>query len=292
MVEIPGSALDLHLSLNCGQVFHWRALPAHPTDPTDPSHPRAWIGLIDQQPMILAQHEGRLLAPKGLETVAARYLALDHPIAAWCASAPKDAFTQASLAHCQGLRILRQPAWECVATFITSALKQVPHITQISHTLRARYGNPINAWGTTLHTYPTPEALARVSENDLRDCKLGFRAKNLLGAAQAVADGLVNLKAIPAMDDEAAIAELCKLRGVGRKVAMCVLLFAYGRMNAFPIDVWIDRILRERYLTAEPDATVRRLEQFAAETFGPHGGYIQQCLFHYARQTWRKPKGK
>jgi N-glycosylase/DNA lyase len=215
----------------------------------------------------------------------ARYFALDHPLAEIYASFPTDPTMAAALAYCRGMRIIRQAAWECLATFITSSMKQVAHIAQISHTLRSRYGEPAGASGR--HVYPTPECLARLSEADLRACALGYRARNLLKTARMIADGEVNLDAIRSMDDDAARAELCRLGGVGEKVANCVLLFAFERVRAFPIDVWIERVLREHYFKGKRKITATRMRDFSREYFGHYGGYAQQYLFHHARSAKR-----
>jgi len=127
-----------------------------------------------------------------------------------------------------------------------------------------------------------------LSEADLRDCKLGFRAKNLLGAARMIASGEVSLEQVATLSDEAACEELCRLPGVGVKVANCTLLFGFGRLRAFPIDVWIERVLRELYFRRKRKVTARRLREFSASYFGPYGGYAQQYLFHHARMTWRR----
>jgi N-glycosylase/DNA lyase len=194
----------------------------------------------------------------------------------------------AALGYCRGMRLVRQPAWECLATFITSSMKQVAHIAQISHTLRRRFGGRV-AWnGRELFAYPEPEAIARLTEADLRACALGYRAKNLLGAARIIAEGEVDLASVAGMDDAAARAELCRLPGVGVKVANCALLFGFERLRAFPIDVWIERVLRELYFARKRNVTPLRLREFAASYFGPYGGYAQQYLFHHARKTWRK----
>ncbi len=133
-----------------------------------------------------------------------------------------------------------------------------------------------------LFRFPTPERLAACSEAELRDCKMGFRAPCLLAAARAIADGKFDLKKIRALDYAAARAELMKLRGVGGKIADCVLLFAYGFDSAFPVDVWIERALQELYFPRRR-ASDKRLRHFAATHFGPHAGYAQQYLFHYMR---------
>jgi N-glycosylase/DNA lyase len=107
-----------------------------------------------------------------------------------------------------------------------------------------------------------------------------------------VASGEVDLAAITRLEDEPALRELCRLPGVGVKVANCALLFAYERPRAFPIDVWIERILREIYFTRKRKVTVQRLKKFSESYFGPYSGYAQQYLFHHARKTWKLRGGQ
>ncbi len=131
-------------------------------------------------------------------------------------------------------------------------------------------------------SFPSAEKIASVTEKELRDCKMGFRAPNLLAAARQIADGKFDLEKIRALDYSAARAELMRLRGVGGKIADCVLLFAYGFDSAFPVDVWVERALQELYFPRRR-ASGPRLRRFAATHFGPHAGYAQQYLFHYVR---------
>ncbi|MGC3989894.1 MAG: DNA glycosylase [Chthoniobacteraceae bacterium] len=275
LVGIAAPNFDLGLTLDCGQLFHWVPRGA------------GWIGLADRTPLYVEADGDKLLAPVGTEEITRHFFALDHPLAEIYATFPQDEAMQAALAFCRGMRLVRQPAWECLATFITSAMKQVPHIRQISLQLRRRYGQPVEFAGTTLYTYPTPERLAECTEAELRECKLGFRAKNLLGAAKLIAAGMVSLESIATMDDETARAELCRLPGVGEKVANCALLFGFERLRAFPIDVWIERILREIYFRKKRKVTTGRLRDFSNTYFGEYGGYAQQYLFHHARKTWK-----
>jgi N-glycosylase/DNA lyase len=163
-------------------------------------------------------------------------------------------------------------------------MKQVAHIRQMSLTLRERYGEPVP--GSPVGSYPTPERLAGLHEDDLRACGLGFRAKNLLGSARRIADGKVNLEALRSLPTEALREALCEFPGVGRKVANCVLLFAYERLDAVPVDVWIARIataMRRR------KTSPLKLEGFSVRKFGPYAGYVQQYLFHHARTTGKLP---
>ena len=191
----------------------------------------------------------------------------------------------AAAEYCRGLRIIRQPKWECLATFITSAMKQVSHIRQISRALRERYGRRLLISVSHVYAFPSAERLARTTEEELRECALGYRARNLLATARLVASGEVNLEALAAWPDEELRAALCALPGVGPKVANCVMLFAYERLRAFPIDVWIERVLREKYFPRRRKLRAAELRDFARVHFGPHGGYAQQYLFHHARKT-------
>ena len=270
---------DLAATLECGQVFHWRKSGA------------GYVGIIGDSPCFAEQRGDQLLVTASLEKVARDYFALDHPLLGIYGTFPDDPAMNAAREFCSGMRIVRQPAWECLATFITSAMKQVAHIAQISHTLRERYGGRREWAGGVLFSYPTPERMAGLEEADLRACALGFRAKNLRNAARMIASGEVNLDAVAAMDDAAARAELCRLPGVGEKVANCALLFGFGRMRAFPVDVWIDRIVRHIYFPRRRNVTPRRLREFSASYFGEYAGYAQQYLFHHARLTWRRGKG-
>jgi len=276
LVACPVRNFDLELTLECGQVFHWVREGA------------GWLGTIGDRAMYVEQRGEELFVPKGTEKLAHHYFALDHPLAEICATFPEDPAMQAAQDFCRGMRIIRQPAWECTATFITSSMKQVAHIAQISHTLRRRYGQKVTWNGRELFSYPAPAVLAGLLEEDLRACALGYRAKNLLGSARMIATGEVNLEEIARMDDEAARTELCRLPGVGEKVANCALLFGFERVRAFPIDVWIERVLLEIYFPRKRRVTAGRLRDFSAKYFGEYGGYAQQYLFHHARKTWKK----
>lgn len=272
-MRIPAPDFDLALTLDSGQTFHWEPSGA------------GFLGAIGERAVYVEQR-GNALEILGAPTgVVARYFALDHPLAEICASFPRDPAMQSAADFCRGLRIIRQPRWECLASFITSSMKQVAHIRQISHALRRRFGKPRSLEEETVYVYPTPERIAALSEKDLRECALGYRAKNLLATAQLVSRGEVDLDRIARLPDDELRARLCALPGVGNKVANCVMLFAYERLRAFPIDVWVQRVLLEKYFPRRRKMTAGKLRDFAASHFGAHGGYAQQYLFHHARKT-------
>ena len=147
---------------------------------------------------------------------------------------------------------------------------------------------------THVYAFPSAERLGRTSERELRECALGYRAKNLLATARLVASGEADLEGWGQLPDDELRARLCELPGVGAKVANCVMLFAYERLRAFPIDVWIERVLRQQYFPRKRKVTAQQLRQFCDSYFGEHGGYAQQYLFHHARKgsTNRSQKGQ
>jgi N-glycosylase/DNA lyase len=284
LTEIPAPDFDLAMTLESGQVFHWEKAGS------------GFVGVIGDWPVYVEQRGDNLRigceetaqparGTRALPEIIRDYFALDHPLPEICASFPDDPVMSAAKEFCRGLRIIRQPKWECLATFICSSMKQVAHIRQISQKLRERFGDARRIDSYVVHTFPPPERIAASSEKELRKCALGYRAKNLLATARLVASGDVDLEKMEALADVDLGARLCELPGVGAKVANCVMLFAYERLRAFPIDVWIERVLRERYFPRARKLNAKRLKAFTQEYFGDHGGYAQQYLFHHARTT-------
>jgi N-glycosylase/DNA lyase len=284
--KIPAPDFDLALTLNSGQVFHWEKAGG------------GFVGTIEDRAVHVQQVRNALKVrdgeppsptrgPRVLPKVIAHYFALDHPLDEICASFPDDPVMNAARGFCRGLRIVRQPKWECLATFICSPMKQVAHIRQISLALRKRFGQQRKIGDHLAYTFPSAPRLARASERELRECKLGYRAENLRSTARLVSSGKANLEAWSALADADLREQLCALPGVGPKIGNCVMLFAYERLRAFPIDVWIERVLRQRYFPRRKKMTAQRLREFSERYFGEHGGYAQQYLFHHARTASR-----
>lgn len=202
------------------------------------------------------------------------------------ATFPEDEPMRAAVAHCRGLRLLRQEPWECLASFICSSTKQIVQIRQIVAMLSRRFGGrlAVGEGIAPVFSFPTAARIAEASEAELRECKLGFRAPYLLATARAVASGKINLSGLSELPMDEARAALLGFPGVGVKIADCVLLFAYGFPRAFPVDVWISRALRRLYFPKRRPKPPR-LRHFSQTYFGPHSGYAQQYLFHYMRTS-------
>lgn len=282
--SFPVRDYDLEATLNSGQAFRWQPVA------------KAWVGVIASHSVRIWSEPGSLHA----QTVGAlsnwnwltSYLQLEVDLEQVLATFPCDAPMQAAVAACRGLRLLRQDPWECLASFIMSSTKQIVQIRQIIALLCERFGEPLAsppgcgpAWA-----FPSAARLALATEADLRACKMGFRAKYLQATARRVTDGLIDLHGLGDLPLESARATLLQLPGVGRKIADCVLLFAYGFQRAFPVDVWVAKALHRLYFPRRR-LNLARMHQFAAHHFGPYGGFAQQYLFHYMRVKTRNPGG-
>lgn len=176
----------------------------------------------------------------------------------------------------RGIRILRQDLWETIVSFIISANNNIPRIKKIISALCESFGEKIEFDGKTFYGFPDSDTLAKLSIEDLKHIKAGFRDKYILDAAKKVSNGEINLDKLQKMSDSEAKKALMKINGVGSKVADCVLLFALGRYRTFPQDVWIKRIINEIYGVEEKD-----ISSFVTEHFGNFGGIAQQYLYYY-----------
>lgn len=260
---------DLRMTLESGQTFHWTEQDG------------GFTGCIGEEALFVRQ-EGSQLHYRGVgEDGLRHYFALDHDLDLIRESCKGHAVAHEASLACRGLRVMRQPHWECLATFILSPMKQVAHIRQMSLALRSTYGKRLP--GTPVRAFPSAEALSSASEDDLRKCGLGFRAKGLLGTARRVAEGKFDPDALATMQTAEAREALCTLPGIGRKVANCILLFSYERLEAVPVDVWIGRILGSFRPAKSRKATPEQLERYGERLLGRYAGYIQQYLFHQAR---------
>lgn len=264
--------LDLDATLTSGQSFSWKR-----------TADGRWRGWIEGRPcLVWSQGDAlRAVGPELTHAAVTHYFGLDLPLREIFASFPSDPWLDRARAFAPGLRILRQEPWETLCSFICSSLKQITQIEQINHELRRAFGREI---GAGLHSFPEPSILALATEAKLRACRLGFRASHLYAAARQVASSEVSLDHVTALPTDHAREELQRIRGVGEKVANCVLLFSYGRMEAFPIDVWVERVLRQLYFKNNPRVKHDRLRDFANMHFGPFRGYAQQFLFHWIRK--------
>lgn len=260
--------MNLRLTLmDSAQAFHWRKIGG------------VFAAVVD----------GRVLTSADEDAFARAYFddARDYSrLMEDCASYPVAA---RAVQATPGLRVLNQPPWEALLQFILSANNNVARIRALVTALNETYGEAHAFQGETLHGFPKPEVLANLTEAELRArVTCGYRAAYLIGTARMVADGFP-LNALSAMPIEQAREELMRLPGVGPKVADCVLLFGCRHADAFPVDVWVKRLMADWFgVTGSPAFLARE----ARRMFGERCGLIQQSLFHAARVGLIETGGK
>lgn len=192
----------------------------------------------------------------------------------------RDDFLQRAMEYGRGIRVLRQDEWEMLVSFIISQRKSIPAIRRAVELLSERFGERLGSDSEgPVYAFPTAEALCCAGEQALQECGLGYRTRYVLHAAQQAAEGTLDLKKLASLPDEALFARLMELDGVGKKVANCVCLFGYGRVGRVPVDVWIERLIRDEFAGQDP-----------FPQFGLEAGIVQQYLF-FIKEAWDKNRG-
>ncbi len=200
-----------------------------------------------------------------------------------------DNYMKESIEYGKGIRILNQDLWETIISFIISANNNIPRIKGIIERMSQRYGKKITYKEKEYYTFPTVEELSQASVQDLRNLGLGFRDIRIYETTHMILDGKVSLEELQNEKDFNKVREtLLALSGVGPKVADCILLFStLKRWEAFPIDVWVRRVMNELYIKNEDETKVnkKQIEKIAQEKFGNLAGIAQQYLFYWKREA-------
>jgi N-glycosylase/DNA lyase len=264
---------NLAASMDCGQIFGWHKEAA------------TYVGIIGSAAVSLRQSGDRVhfisdreISPERI----ASFLGLDEDIDAIRTQIAKDRVIRRIVESVSGLRILKQDAWPCLCSYILSANNRVNRIDLLVKQIALRFGEPHTVAGRTVYSLPEPGDLAACSESGVRSCGTGFRAPYLVEAARMVARGEVDLEAVRLMSEPEGREMLKRLPGVGDKIADCVQLFAFSKYTAFPVDVWIKRVIEQVYFhscTVGPE----EIRRFGQAYFGRYAGYAQEYIYYYAR---------
>lgn len=182
-----------------------------------------------------------------------------------------------------GVRILNQDPWETLISFIISANNGIPRIKKCIEALSESYGKKIGEYkGQTYYSFPEPEILKEMRIEELLKSGVGFRAKYIFNAAVIVGEKQMNIYRMKNLSTEDARKELMLFAGIGPKVSDCIMLFSMEKHDAFPIDVWVKRVMEYFYL---PEGSkLKDIQEFAQDKFGAYAGFAQQYLFYYARE--------
>jgi N-glycosylase/DNA lyase len=270
----PDQPFSLDATLGCGQVFRW-----------DRTADGWWYGVAGTRVMKIRQDGNRLTYAGAPASFVRDYFSLDTDLCAVLESIDTDPFIHAAIMRHRGLRLVRQPPWECTVSYICSTNSNIPTIRRRVAAIAERCGRPVGFEGTTYYLFPEPASILCGGYEGLTECRLGYRHPYVFGTSGLVTDEDEWEKMIRSLPYGEARRQLMKLHGIGPKAADCILLFAFQKFEAFPVDVWIRRIMQEHYLpdlsTGTP-LTVReydRIRSFARKHFGDYCGYAQEYLY-------------
>ncbi len=258
----PTHELDIVKTFECGQCFRWNA-----------DENGVYTGVVRGFAAQIRTEDGWVyLRSDGPEDLWRDYFDLSRDYGAISRGFRGGEYLDRCVDYGMGIRILRQEPWETLCSFILSQCNNIKRIKGITERLCECFGRLIDFEGQRLYTFPGPEILAGLTEEDLSPLRCGYRAPYLLSAARSVCAGEIQLEKLISMDAASAKKTLLQIQGVGEKVANCVVLFGLSHMEAFPVDVWIKRALKEHF---PPD--------FDPAALGEYAGLAQQYIFYFAR---------
>ena len=282
--------LDLPNTLESGQAFRWRR--ERTSDATISDHKQWFTGVIFNNIVRMCH------VPYGIEFQCSPddeavlkplifdYLRLGDDLEEIYQSIAIDDWMTEATSHYHGMRLLRQDPWECLVSFLCSLTSNISRIKNNVEDLAKYFGQPIIFGDSIRHTFPTAVELAAVGEKQLRELRIGFRAKYIDIVSNMVAESSLDLMSLRSESYIDCLELLTKFPGVGDKVANCVLLFSMDKLEAFPVDVWIDRVLGEIYgdaIGSKKISQKNQMRMWAQNYFGDYAGYANQYLFHRRR---------
>jgi len=265
---------SLDQTLGCGQVFRW--------DRTDDGW---WYGVVRDRVIKIRQCGKQITFEGAPESFIEQYFSLDVDLPPIINSIDNDPCIHHAVRKCTGLRLIRQPEWECLISYICSTNSNIPMIRRRIATIAEQFGKRITFENKSYFTFPDPSAIACSGELALTSCKLGYRTSYVFKTACEISRTEQWADTIDALPHEHARRELMKLPGVGPKAADCILLFAFQKYDAFPVDVWVRRIIQHNYiktLNTRSGLTGKEynlISRFAKQHFGEYCGYAQEYLY-------------
>ncbi len=288
-LDQSASPFNLEQTLGCGQVFRWEKFEGW------------WYCVVKNRVVKIRQIgdklEFQIFPPKGDTEFVKNYFRLDDPLPLILSKIDRDQHIRRAIHHSHGLRITRQDPWECLISYICATYKNIPAIKNMILNLAKEFGKKMRVDHHNFYTFPEPPDLAEASLEELKKCKLGYRAERILETSRIIHNNELDLEALRMTDYEEAKRELLQLPGVGQKVADCVLLFSLDKLEAFPADIWMRRVILKFYSARFERSFIKRISEkssiapaeyrkigsFGREYFGEYAGYAQEYLFHFMR---------
>lgn len=270
-ISISSSCFDLNNTFNNGQCFRWERLDDN-----------AYGGVACGRFLKIIQETGgvRLLntSQEEFENIWRNYFDLDTDYDEVERSLQTDDIMRTAVGAGHGMRILRQELWETLISFIISQNNNISRIKRIIANICRQRGEFIGEG----YAFPAPRALAEADPAEFVQCGAGYRADYISECARNVYEGKLNLEELKRMDYASARTVLLEQKGIGPKVADCILLFGLHHLQAFPVDTWIKKAMRSLYMT--PEAQSPEIIKYALEHFGAYAGMAQQYMFYAARE--------
>ncbi|AXG07932.1 DNA-3-methyladenine glycosylase 2 family protein [Haloplanus rubicundus] len=293
LADLDGD-FDLQATVESGQSYLWDRSDGGMYERMDAHGGDAWYETVvppldavgnDRAVVRVRQTEGRLEWESTTDAVPilTHLLRLDDDLEAILAATPDDPLLDRAYETYRGMRLVRDPPFPCLISFICSAQMRVSRIHGMQTALAREYGDRLAVDGRTYHAFPTPAQLAARSEAELRDLKLGYRAPYVQQTAEMVAEGEADPAAARGRDYEAARDYLTGFVGVGDKVADCVLLFSLGYLEAVPLDTWIRSAIADHYPDCDKGSYADTSRAIRERLGGEFAGYAQTYLFYYLR---------
>ncbi len=272
--------INLNATLLSGQAFRWK-------------HESPWfhgvIGTTEVKLRALSNIKIEFYSEPDTESnfinLLLDYLGFSYDINQIYVSLSKDKSVAESINKYHGMRILRQDPWECMISFICSSASNIKRISNNIESLCNKFGKPISNGPDSRKTFPSSEILAQTTTQELRDLGLGYRANYVHSAALTVSKMSKSLVSFRNESYDECLQFLTQIEGIGDKIANCILLFALDKPNAFPVDVWIDRVLRESHFKNKKPKSKIQMRCWSQEYFGAYAGFANHYLFHLRRTS-------
>lgn len=275
-LKIEVKYFNLKYTLECGQCFRWKEIDNY------------YVGVIKDRVIKIRQEDNTLYIRSNnvndLEKVVREYFELDKDYKEIEERISKvDKYVKEAVKNTTGLRHLKQDFFETIISYIISANNNIPRISKSVNEISRRYGKEIEFDEEKYYLFPRPEDLKNVSIDEYRECGVGFRDKYIYNTVKKINDKEIDLDKMQWMETTELKKLLLTLMGIGPKVADCILLFSCSRQEVFPIDIWVERVMKKLYFE-DKDVSKKQILEYSDKNFGKDAGIIQQHLFYNIRE--------
>ncbi|MHA2377853.1 MAG: DNA-3-methyladenine glycosylase family protein [Candidatus Thorarchaeota archaeon] len=280
MRELVVEQFDLVDTLECGQTFSWIR--------EGPGYVNPDIGQV-----VYVEQRGNTLYYETSEhdVDLQKLFRLNDSLSEIQEQIARDGIMKESIQFAPGLRVVSDEFFPCLISFLCSIRNNIPNIRKFTQSIRREFGPMYSFHGTTYNGFPSPEDLSRATEDQLRALGLDWRANFIVQSTDSVLEGDIDSGELLTLSYDEAHTRLKSLHGVGDKVADCVCLFSLGFLEAFPIDVWIERVIQNHYgLFTTTGKSYGKKSEAARNYFGEYAGYAQEYLYYFTRTGGQKPR--